>query len=72
MYTTYHLSSAEEVTTELLESIRSAYKSKPITITVEEELDATAFLMSNPANMAIIEKSIQQAKNGELIEVVID
>ena len=39
MYTTYHLSSAQEITIELLEAIKVAFKSKPITITVEEEND---------------------------------
>ena len=69
MYTTYHLSSAEDITPDILESIKIAFKSKPIVITVEEELDATAYLMSNPANKARLEKSLQQAKNGEFIEV---
>ena len=39
MYTTYHLSSAQEISIELLEAIKVAFKSKPITITVEEEND---------------------------------
>ncbi|MBI4647732.1 MAG: hypothetical protein HY738_14370 [Bacteroidia bacterium] len=69
MYTTYHLSSAQEATIEILEAIKAAFKTKPIIITVEEELDTTAYLMSNPANKAMLEKSIRQAKNGELIEV---
>lgn len=37
MYTTYHLSSAQEVNADILESIKIAFKSKPITITVEED-----------------------------------
>ena len=37
MYTTYHLSSAQEINTDILEAIKVAFKSKPITITVEEE-----------------------------------
>ncbi len=36
MYATYHLSSAEEVNTEILEAIKASFKSKPITIIVEE------------------------------------
>jgi len=36
MYTTYHLSSAEEVPN-IVEAIISAHKSKAITITVEED-----------------------------------
>lgn len=37
MSTTYYLESADELNSDLLESIKAAYKSKAITITVEEE-----------------------------------
>jgi hypothetical protein len=37
MNTTCHFSSAEEVTNELLETIKFAYKDKSISITIEEE-----------------------------------
>jgi hypothetical protein len=36
MYTTYHLESAQEASTDILDSIKIAFKSKPITIIVEE------------------------------------
>jgi C4-type Zn-finger protein len=36
MYTTYHLASAQEVTTDILDAIKAVYKSRPITIIVEE------------------------------------
>ena len=67
MITTYHLSSAQEVTSDILEAIKATFKSKPITITVEEELDATTYLMSSPTNKALLEKSIAQDKKGEYI-----
>jgi hypothetical protein len=35
MYTTYHLSSAQEVNTDILDAIKATFKSKPITIIVE-------------------------------------
>ena len=35
MYTTYHLESAQDVSTDLLDSIKATFKSKSITITVE-------------------------------------
>ena len=35
MYTTYHLSSAQEVSTDLLDAIKATFKSNPITIIVE-------------------------------------
>jgi hypothetical protein len=37
MYTTYHLSSAQEVNVDILEAIKAAFKSRPITITIEED-----------------------------------
>ena len=36
MHTTYYLESAQEVTTDLLDSIKATFKSKSIIITVEE------------------------------------
>ena len=37
MQKTFHLSSAQEVNAEILDAIKVAFKSKPITITVEED-----------------------------------
>jgi hypothetical protein len=37
MFTTYHLSSAQEVNSDILDSIKATFKSKPITIIVEED-----------------------------------
>lgn len=36
MYTTYHLKSAQDVNTDLLDAIKATFKSKPITIIVKE------------------------------------
>ena len=71
MYTTYHLTSAQEISNEILESIKSTFKSKPIKLTVEIEEDETAFLLSNPKNKAMLLKSIAEDKNGEFITVKI-
>lgn len=37
MYTTYHLTSAQEINSDFIDAIKAAFKSKPITITVQEE-----------------------------------
>ena len=37
MYTTYHLTSAQEINSDILDSIKATFKSKPITIIVEED-----------------------------------
>jgi hypothetical protein len=39
MHTTFHLNSAQDISSDLLDAIKAAYKSKPITIIVEEEED---------------------------------
>ena len=72
MYTTYHLSSAQEITNDIVESIKATFKSKPITITVNEELDDTTYLLSSEANKAILKQSLVQATNGELVEVKLE
>lgn len=37
MYTTYHLTSAQELSTDILDAIKATFKTKPITIIVEED-----------------------------------
>lgn len=37
MYTTYHLTSAQEINTDILDAIKATFKTKPITIIVEED-----------------------------------
>ncbi len=67
MQAIYHLSSSQEITFDLLESIRNTFKSKPITIVVEEEIEETAYLMSSENNKKMLEKSMLQFENGEVV-----
>jgi PHD/YefM family antitoxin component YafN of YafNO toxin-antitoxin module len=53
----------------MLKAIKAAFKSKPVTITVEEDHDETALILSNPKNREILLKSIAQHKAGELVDV---
>jgi len=39
MFTTYHLDSAQDINTDILDAIKIAFKSRPIAITIEEEED---------------------------------
>ncbi|MEO7310557.1 MAG: hypothetical protein ABIX01_09175 [Chitinophagaceae bacterium] len=71
MYTTYHLESAQDITIDILETIKENFKSKPISISVTEELDATAYLVSTPANQRMLDASLEQAKKGDLVEIKI-
>ena len=69
MYTTYHLDSAQDITAEMIEAIKIAFKSKPIAITIAEELDATDYLMSSDSNKEFLKKSLAQANNGDFVEI---
>lgn len=72
MYTTFHLRSPQEINNEIIEAIKTAFMGKAITITVEEDMDETAFLMSNPKNKEMLLKSIEQDRNGEFISLQLD
>jgi hypothetical protein len=39
MQTTYRLTSAQEMSTEIMDAIKAAFQSKPITITVADDVD---------------------------------
>lgn len=67
MYTTYHFKSAADINIDILNAIKAAFKEKPVVLTVEEEVDETAFLMADPDNKAMLLKSIAQDKSGETV-----
>jgi len=71
MYTTYHFKSAADINMDILNAIKAAFKEKPIVITIEEEIDETAFLMADPANKTMLLKSIEQDKNGDTVSFTI-
>jgi hypothetical protein len=73
MHSTYHFNSATELTIDILEAIKIAFKSKPITLTIseEEEEDATAFFMNRPIDEEILLQSIAQDKNNQIVKNVI-
>jgi hypothetical protein len=54
MNTTYHLSSADELNTELIDAIKAVYKSKAITIIVEE--DITEYQLSDEMKLVLDER----------------
>jgi hypothetical protein len=71
MYTTYHFRSASEVNNDIIDAIKAAFKGKPIVITVDEDMDETAYLMSNDADREMLLRSISQDKNGASVTVTI-
>ena len=61
MYTTYHLTSAQEINIDILNSIKTAFKSKPITITVEE--DDNSFDLTADMKTILDERIEETGKN---------
>jgi len=68
MITTYHLNT-NELTTDFLKAIKSMYKGKTISITVEAEMDETEYLLASEPNRNMLHESLKQAEKGELITV---
>jgi len=64
MYTTYHLSSAQEVNTDILDSIKATFKSKPITIIVEED-DQTGYELSDQMK-EVLDQRLMEDEGGYL------
>jgi hypothetical protein len=70
MYTTYHLDSAQDINLDILEAIKVAFKSRPITITIEEDSELTQEmknilderLMEDESDYITAEESISQLK----------
>jgi len=69
MYSTYHFKSANEININIIDSIKVSFESKAVVITVEEECDETAYLLSNPANKAMLLESMAQDKRGKSVSV---
>ena len=58
LYTTYHLSSAQEVNSDILDAIKATFKSKPITIIVEED-DEEDFEMTTDMKTVLDERLLE-------------
>lgn len=60
MYTTFHLPSAQDLNTDILDAIKATFKSKPITIIVEE--DDSDFELSTEMK-TILDERLQEKEN---------
>jgi len=66
MITTYQMD-VNELTVEVVNSIKAAFKNKTINITVTEAFDETEYLLASKANREHLEKSIQEAEEGKVV-----
>jgi hypothetical protein len=69
--TSFHLK-AEELDEKFLKTVRVLFKKKNISITIEEEMDETAHLLSTEANRRHLEAAIKNVKQGKITKVDID
>ena len=72
MHTTFHYETPSELNSDFLKAIKTLFKNQRITVTVEAEMDTTAYLLRNEANRNFLEKSIKQMENGEIVKVNIN
>lgn len=68
MYTSFHLK-ANELDEDFLKKLKVMFKSKNISITVEEDEDETEKLIAQPENLKMLRTSILQAERGELVKI---
>ena len=71
MYTSFHVK-ASELDEKFIEGIKAIYKSKNITIIIEEDKDATEYLLSTEANRKHLSKAIKNVKKGNTTKVDIN
>ena len=64
MKTSFRLNE-KELTDDIINIIRTAFKNKDIEITVSDFLDETEYLLSTDANKKHLQKSIADIENGE-------
>ncbi len=70
LYTTYHLTSAQEVNSDILDAIKAVFKSKPITIIVEE--DEAHFEMTTDMKTILDERLLEDENTYLTAEASID
>ena len=71
MTTTYRMN-VNELTIEVLNSIKSAFTGKEIEITVSEAMDETEYLLASPANKEHLLRSIRDLEEGRGITFTVE
>jgi len=61
-----------ELSTELINAIKETFKGKTVSITVQEDMDETDYLLSNEANKQFLEASEAELKAGKGIVFTVE
>jgi antitoxin YefM len=70
MTTTYKLN-AKELSNDLIQSIKEAFKDKDIEITISDYADETEYLLSTEANKRHLSKSMGEIEKGDIVEMTL-
>jgi antitoxin YefM len=71
MTTTFRMD-ASELNSSFLQKLQTLFEDKKLVITVEEEMDETEYLLSSEENRVSLQKSMEQLRNGDLIQVSLE
>jgi hypothetical protein len=66
MVTTYQMD-VNELTVDVLNAIKTAFKNKTINITISEAFDETQYLLASKANSEHLERSMKEAEEGKVV-----
>jgi hypothetical protein len=69
MTTIFNYDSPAEVDASFLKALKTLFKNRRISITVNAEIDETEYLLSDEKTANFLRNSLKQVENGELIEV---
>ena len=72
MTATYKLDVDDELSLDVFQSIKEAFKGKTVDIVVSESMDETEYLLSSHANRESIMKSIKEIEEGNGISFTIE
>jgi hypothetical protein len=71
MVTSYQLD-VNDLSADIINSIKAAFKNKTINITVSEVFDETEYLLATQANKESLERSMKQIEEGKVVTFTVE
>jgi len=71
METTFHLN-ADELDSKFVKAVKALFTGQNLVISVATEMDTTDYLLSDPERKERLLQSMQQVKDGNLVNVSLD